>query len=109
MEACQDSVPAAVYEDPNFTGTTRVTSENVDRLIDPGDAPKRSERTLSRYEGIEIRHSTGNTGRWWPVWLICRTKGGWWTISWDQLLDGDWVVEFWWYADVHVHLLDTVR
>ena len=50
-----------------------------------------------------------NSSRWWPIWLICRTKGGWWAICWYQLIDGNSVVEFWWYADVHVHLLDTYR
>ena len=115
-EPSEDSVPAAVYEDPQFTGSTRVTSENVDRLIDPGDAPKMREhandRKEHRYAGIpggHIFHSTGSTGSWWPVWLVCRTKGGWWTICWYQLLDGAWVVEFGWYVDVHVHHLDTVR
>ena len=48
-----------------------------------------------------------NDGRWWPVWLVGKTKGGWWTICWYQMLDGTWAVSFWWYADVHVHLVDA--
>ena len=116
-EPSADSVPAAVYEDPVCTGSTRVTTENVQRLIDPGDGHKMSEEDGSGkkehlYEGIpggQNCNSTVSDGRWWPVWLVCRTKGGWWTICWYQLLDGNWVVEFWWYADVHVHLLEAVH
>ena len=74
-----------------------------------GEAPTVGEEYSNQahtYEG-QVFDSTGTTGRWWPVWIVCRTKGGWWCICWYQLLDGRWVVEFWWYADVHVHLMDT--
>ena len=117
MEAGKNSVQATVYEDPVFTGTTRVTSENVDPRIPPGYAHNMSQQAHDkkehRYESLpggQAMHSSGNAaGLWWPVWLVGRTKGGWWTICWYQLIDGACVVEFWWYADVHVHLLDSVR
>ena len=46
-------------------------------------------------------------GRWWPVWLVGKTEGGWWTICWYQILDGTWLASYWWYDDVHIHLLDA--
>ena len=41
------------------------------------------------------------------VWLVCRTKNGWWTICWYQMLDGSWRQSFWWYHDIFIHLLDV--
>ena len=116
-----------VYEDPEFSKRARVVSENVggpmddvapkmdetmERLIDPMEPQKMQEynNKAHKYEGQpegQVFHESVSTGRWWPVWLVCRTKKGWWTICWYQLLDGQWVVEFWWYADVHVHLMDA--
>ena len=129
-EASEQSVQVpAVYEDPVFSKSTRVTSENMgdhiledppdvapkigettERLIDPNDPQKMQDNNAHKYEGQRDpvhHHSTGTSGRWWPVWLVCRTRKGWWCICWYQLLDGTWVTEFWWYADVHVHLIDA--
>ena len=111
------SVQANVYEDPVFTGTTRVTSVDVDTFFAPGFAQNLSgheqggmEHWYERLPGGQAMYTWGHgTGLWWPVWLVARTKGGWWTICWFQLIDGGRVVEFWWYTDVHVHLLDSVR
>ena len=119
-----------VYADPEFSKKARVVSENVggpighdvapkmgetmERLIDPMEPQKMQEynNKAHKYEGQpegQVLHESVSTGRWWPVWLVCRTKKGWWTICWYQLLDGTWVVEFWWYADVHMHLMDTAN
>ena len=107
-----DGFAPQVQEDPGKMG------ETVERLIDPTDPPKMSQHSeqgggkAHRYEGKQegqTFHSTGRTGRWWPVCVVCRTKKGWWTICWYQLLDGSWVVEFWWYADIHVHLMDAIN
>ena len=116
---------AEVYEDPEFSSKSRVVSENMEdvapkmgetmeRLIDPMEPHKMQDYSnkAHKYGGQmegSLFYSTGNTGRWWPVWIVCRTKGGWWCICWYQLLDGTWVVEFWWYADVHVHLMDAAN
>ena len=85
-------------------------------MINPMDAPKMQESCKEHRYSAEYMDTTGTgstmestTGRWWPVWLICRTKKGWWTVSWYQLLDGSWVLEFWWYSDTHIHLLEAVR
>ena len=26
------------------------------------------------------RQVSSSSGRWWPVWLVCRTKTGWWCL-----------------------------
>ena len=115
-EGTDSSVPVTdVYEDPKLPKQTKVSS--VDRLIDPDDAPKIPESGPGghKYSGMnkqDIHYSTlscSSNGRWWPVWLIVRTKKGRWTICWYQLLDGAWAVEFWWYHDTHIHLLEAVR
>ena len=117
MEAGQNNVQAKVFEDPVFSGTTRVRSENVDAVCRAGfsltmcrQADDKMEHWYEGVPGVQAMHSSGlGKGLWWPVWLVTRTKGGWWTICWYQLMDGGRVVDFWWYADVHVHLLDSVR
>ena len=117
MEAGQNSVQAKVFEDPVFGGTTRVCSEDVDAVCRAGftqtmcrQADDKMEHWYEGVPGGQAMHSSGlGTGLWWPVWLVARTKGGWWTICWYQLMDGGRVVDFWWYMDAHVHLLDSVR
>ena len=84
-----------VYADPEFSKKARVVSENVggpiddvapkmgetmERLIDPMEPQKMQEynNKAHKYEGLsfqQVYHSSeGRTGRWWPVWLVCRTK-----------------------------------
>ena len=124
MEFGLDCVPdVTVYEDPDFRSNTRT---QTDFSICPDDLIKSGGHTLERLvppkktariegEHINYRYTARRDesvqpqagGRWWPVWLIGRTQSGWWTICWYQVLDGTWIVVFWWYADIHVHLLDV--
>ena len=103
---------------PLCDDSTSKMGETVERLIDPDAPTKMSQQHgegkdwAHNYEGKQDpqnHYATGQAGRWWPVWLVCRTKKGWWTICWYQLLDGAWVVEFWWYDDIHIHLIDWIR
>ena len=110
------SVPVTtVYDDPSFVSTAKTkTFGESNRLIDPMEAPKVQEpgdgKREHKYECSQAPQTHLSTsGRWWPVWLVCRTKKGWWAVCWYQLLDGTCVVEIWWYSDVHVHLIDVVR
>ena len=107
-----------VYEDPYFSSTTKVTTQKYERLIDPADEQKRpdprgqkeQEHKYNSHLAAEGQFCTVTDGRWWPIWLLCRTKKGWWTICWYQLLEcGDWTLAVWWYDDRHVHLLDVIR
>ena len=109
------STSATVYEDPHFTNTSKVTVEGrYERLIDPDEAKKVHEpgqEKNSKYTGashMETSFNASSEHQWWPVWLVCRTKTGWWTICWYQLIDGSELVEFWWYAEDHVHPIHTV-
>ena len=107
-----------VYEDPYFSSTTKVTTQKYERLIDPADEQKRpdprgqkeQEHKYNSHLAAEGQFCTVTDGRWWPIWLLCRTKKGWWTICWYQLLEcGEWLQAVWWYDDRHVHLLDVIR
>ena len=120
-----DCIPDVdVYEDPLFSENSRTQadfdvprdvlirdSRVLERLVSPSKvAGKLYSSTGLRYScSIDQQVVPQADGRWWPVWLIGRTKTGWWTICWYQVLDGTWIVVFWWYADVHVHLLDIHR
>jgi hypothetical protein len=120
---CKDGSDQTVYidnvdDDPHWSKTTKVTTRKCERLIDPADGQKMPDRhgqkdqehRYSCHLAAEGQFSTVPDGRWWPIWLLCRTKTGWWTICWYQLLEnGDWITSVWWYADIHVHLLDVVR
>ena len=112
------------YIDPEFSNTTTIKTEDAANredlvaeaqsgaLIDPSDPRKvwdeqgKAHRYQCSPSGKEFE-ATSSPGRWWPVWLVCRTMTGWWTICWYQLIDGEWVIEFWWYHEVHVHLIDA--
>ena len=113
-----------VYEDPVFSETSRTHSVYslprdvlshggvvVERLLPPRQMARREAGPMglrySWYLDHDIQPQVG--GRWWPVWLVGRTKTGWWTICYYQILDGTWRIVFWWYADVHVHLLDAMH
>ena len=109
-----------VYEDPYFVNSTRKTIERDEWLIDPADAqrgPDPGGQTEKEYKynsdlnterrGCTVTHGRWFPldGRWWPIWLLCRTKTGWWAMAWGQLLDAH--PSMWWYNDRHVHLLDV--
>ena len=81
----------------------------LERLLPPEQiAHKLHKSTGLKYSCNIDQHAVPQAdGRWWPVWLIGRTKTGWWTICWYQVLDGTRIVVLWWYADAHVHLLDV--
>ena len=109
-------VVADVHEDPYFTNRLQVKTETLHCRIDPDDPPNMGEQAddnsaYHQYEntGSQTGFSASNAFRWWPIWLVCRTKGGWWSICWYQLIDGDWAVECWWYADAHVHLVESIH
>ena len=111
-----------VYEDPEFSETSRTQSvytfprdilakgdDAVERLLPPKEYARRLGKSMGLRYSCSIDHEARPQadGRWWPIWLVGRTKTGWWTICWYQVLDGTWIIVFWWYADVHVHLLDV--
>ena len=114
------------YIDPEFTNTTTIKSEDAAKredlvaeaqsgvLIDPlargkvRDEERKADRYQCSSSGKEFEE-TSSPGRWWPVWLVCRTKTGWWTTCWYQLVDGEWVTEFWWYKEAHVHLIEALN
>ena len=105
-------VVADVHKDPDFDKIGQVKTENLDCRIDPDySAYHQYENTESQNEntGSQIGFSTSGACRWWPVWLVCRTKGGWWSICWYQLIEGGWALECWWYADAHVHLVESIH
>ena len=112
-----------VYEDPQFSETSRTQSvytyprdvlirggEELERLLPPKEMARQVREPAGLRYSCSIDHDVQPQvgGRWWPVWLVGRTKTGWWTICWYQILDGTWRIVFWWYADVHVHLLDVL-
>ena len=76
------SVPVTtVYEDPTFASTAKTkTFDESERLIDPREAPKVQEpgggKRNHKYECSQAPQQTHSStrGRWWPVWLVCRTK-----------------------------------
>ena len=112
-----------VFEDPEFASHVRTQANlNFDmddiivdgqftlkRLLPPDETAKQTHEARRCHYSFNTRYSVRPDagGVWWPIWLVGRTKTGWWAIRWYQALDGTWFVTFWWYADVHVHLLDT--
>ena len=68
-----------------------------------------AQQYTGEHNNTNTDFESGIHGRWWPIWLVCRTKTGWWTMCWYQLLDGHEVVELWWYADCHVHIIDVLH
>ena len=105
------------YEDPYWQSNTKLQNDSfrktadgqvLERLVDPDSAHKTQEGGALRYTQETDNSVTPSIGgRWWPVWLVGKTETGWWTICWYQILDGTWIALFWWYADVHIHLLDA--
>ena len=111
-----------VFEDPFFQ---RNTSTQTDRTMAKADIIKHGDLILERMVGANcakktidratLNYSTTfdssvvpeSSGVWWLVWLMCRTEKGWWTVCWYKIIAGTRVVCVWWYADVHVHLLDA--
>jgi hypothetical protein len=104
-----------VYEDPYFSRATRLTIERDERLIDPADARRGPDpggqtekgHKYNSHLNTEGRGCTVTDGRWCPIWLLCRTKTGWWAICWEQLPEAH--PSMCWYDDRHVHLLDVRR
>ena len=104
------------YEDPHWTSTSKLKAERYDpTLADQVLAAKHAEAKRDPCDGRTYQCNSGTQDGnwsahvWWPVWLVCRTKGGWWTICWYQILDGTWMAAFWWYADGHVHLVEPLH
>ena len=113
----------AVYDDPEFLAHTRTQTKlsfprddiiqdsefALERLVDPKNIAGKDKQieNLKYSSVIDESVQPQAHGVWWPVWLAGKTKTGWWIICWYQVLDGTWIVSFWWYADEHIHLLDA--
>ena len=86
------------YEDPYFSASSvaKVGRCELEYKAKEGCMHK---CTVEKYDSGTVACATG---QWWPVWLLARTRTGWWAVCWVQLRDG---MEVWWYHESHIVLM----